>query len=78
MATRTLSARQAVADIRSGMDNPALMKRCHLSPDGLRSLFDKLIRAGGIDISELEGRLYPVSWEFVISRKPSLQGKDLT
>ena len=57
MAKRKISAKEAVADIRSGMDDPALMKKYNLPPDGLQSLFDKLIIAGFIDLSEMERRL---------------------
>ena len=42
MERRKISARAAVADIRSGMDDIALMKKYGLSANGVQSLFDKL------------------------------------
>jgi hypothetical protein len=57
MAKRKVSAREAVADIRQGMDDPALMKKYNLSTRGLQSLFDKLVAGGYIDLAEIEGRI---------------------
>jgi hypothetical protein len=57
MARRKISAKEAVADIRSGVGDRALMKKYGLSPDGLQSLFDKLVSTGFIDLGEMRNRL---------------------
>jgi len=57
MAKRKIVARQAVGDIRAGMDDSALMEKYSLSPSGLQSLFDKLVSAGLIDVSEMQDRM---------------------
>ncbi|MGB6064946.1 MAG: hypothetical protein WBG50_09060 [Desulfomonilaceae bacterium] len=57
MVKRAINAKQAVADIRSGMDDAALMNKHHLSAEGLQSLLDKLVKGGFIDLSEIAGRL---------------------
>ena len=57
MAKRAIKAKEAVADIRSGMDDAALMEKYHLSAEGLQSLFDKLVTGGFIDLSEIARRL---------------------
>ncbi len=57
MAKRSIKAKEAVADIRSGMDDAALMEKYHLSAEGLQSLFDKLVTGGFIDLSEIARRL---------------------
>ena len=54
---RAIKAREAVADIRSGMDDGALMEKYLLSVEGLQSLFDKLVTGGFIDLSEIARRL---------------------
>jgi hypothetical protein len=56
MGKRRVSAREALADIRSGMADAALMKKYKLLPRGLQSLFDKLIIGGLIDLAEMEQR----------------------
>ena len=57
MAKRAINAKHAVADIRSGMDDDALIAKYHLSAEGLQSLFDKLVTGGFIDLSEIARRL---------------------
>jgi hypothetical protein len=57
VAKRAIKAKEAVADIRSGMDDAALMEKYHLSAEGLQSLFDKLVTGGFIDLSEIARRL---------------------
>jgi hypothetical protein len=54
---RAVKAKEAVVDIRSGMDDAALMEKHHLSAEGLQSLFDKLVTGGFIDLSEIARRL---------------------
>jgi hypothetical protein len=53
MEKKKISAKDAVADIRSGMSDADLMGKYVLSNAGLQSLFDKLVTAGYIDLSEL-------------------------
>lgn len=57
MTKRKIAAKQAVADIRAGMDDSALMEKYSLSPSGLQSLFDKLVSAGLIDVAEMYDRM---------------------
>ncbi|MFC1835824.1 DUF4388 domain-containing protein, partial [Thermodesulfobacteriota bacterium] len=56
MATREISAKTVVADLRGGMDNGTLMAKYRLSPLGLNSLFRKLLFRGLITRYELLAR----------------------
>ena len=53
MEKKKISAKNAVADIRSGMSDADLMSKYALSNTGLQSLFDKLVTAGYIDLAEI-------------------------
>ena len=53
----SIRAQDAVKCIRSGMDDPSLMKRYRISAKGLRSLFRKLVAAGVMDQTELDRRI---------------------
>ena len=55
MGTR-VKAEEAQKDIRSGMDDRALMNKYELSPKGLQSLFEKLVAQGFLDRTEIEDR----------------------
>jgi hypothetical protein len=77
MERRKISAREAVADIRSGTDDTTLMKKYGLSPDGLQSLFDKLVKTGFIDLAEMQNRVTGFLGTVVIS-EADLQLKDRT
>jgi hypothetical protein len=57
MAKRKISAKEAVAAIRSGMNDSALMTEYGLARTGLQSLFDKLVTKGYLDLAEVQGRL---------------------
>lgn len=57
MSKRKISAKEAVADIRAGMDDCELMVKYQVTVGGLRSLFDKLVLAGAIDVAEIQGRV---------------------
>jgi hypothetical protein len=57
MAKRRIRAKEAVAAIRAGMDDSALMKEYGLAPSGLQSLFDKLITSGYLDLAEIQARM---------------------
>jgi hypothetical protein len=52
-----ISAEQFLADIRSGMDDEALMLRYHLIPRQLQSAFRQIINAGLVTPMELSRRL---------------------
>lgn len=49
----SISAKEAVACIKAGMDDLALMKRYGISATGLRSLFNKLLDSGYLKLDEL-------------------------
>lgn len=57
MLKKRVSAKEAAAAIRAGMDDTALMERYNLSSEGLQSLIDKLVHAGFVDLGEIENRL---------------------
>jgi hypothetical protein len=48
-----MDEKEFVRDIRSGMSNPQLMKKYGLSSDGLRRLFEILIKANVITLEDL-------------------------
>ena len=52
-----IDARDVLNDIRSGLDDTALMKKYRLSGAGLQSLFSKLTEAGLIKVADLEKRM---------------------
>jgi diguanylate cyclase (GGDEF)-like protein/PAS domain S-box-containing protein len=54
---RRIDAREALADIRCGMTDRALMKKYAISAAGLQSLFDKLLEAGFIGQLEIDERV---------------------
>jgi hypothetical protein len=49
MAKAKIDAKEALDDIRAGMDAVALMQKYSLSPKGLQSLFEKLAAEGLVD-----------------------------
>jgi hypothetical protein len=57
MTKRTIGAKQALDDIRSGMEDPELMEKYKLTARGLESLLSKLAQAGLIEEWELERRM---------------------
>jgi len=57
MAKPMIDARQAVEDIRSGLDDAALMKKHNLSAKGLHSLMRKLVLAGVLTQAEYDARV---------------------
>jgi len=52
MPERKVKAREVVADIRSGMDDSALMEKYKLTPRGLQNLFDELGYLGYLEQPE--------------------------
>ena len=61
MGKPSISAKDAIRDIRGGMDNAALMKKYGVSKVGLRSLMTKLVKARLLEQSEVDARL--AEWE---------------
>jgi hypothetical protein len=57
LAKRSIKAKEAVADIRSGVDDASLMETYYLSAERLQSLVDKLVTGGFIDLSDIARRL---------------------
>ncbi len=66
---RTINAKQAVIDIRSGMTSSDLMQKYHVSAKGLETLFRKLVDVGLLHEDELErlnegrARSKDVAWQ---------------
>jgi hypothetical protein len=56
-AKRRIEVDVALKDIRSGMDDAFLMEKYRVSARGLQSLFSKLVRAGAIQLAELDQRM---------------------
>ncbi len=56
-AKRRIEVDVALNDIRSGMDDASLMQKYRVSARGLQSLFSKLVRAGAIQLAELDQRM---------------------
>jgi len=56
MATRRISVKELVRDIRSGITDSELISKYHLSSDQLRNVFKKLIDAGVLKQSDLNAR----------------------
>lgn len=56
MPKRRLSAKEVLRDIRAGMDDAGLMEKYRLAPEGLQSVFRKLVEAGAISQSQLDQR----------------------
>ncbi len=54
---QTISAREAMRDVRAGLDDFALMKKYDLSPKGLQSLLNQLVKSGALSVQEVEGRM---------------------
>ena len=52
-----IKASEIVPDIRGGMSNLQLMEKYNLSPDGLRSVFTKLLHAKVLTVEQFEGRI---------------------
>ncbi len=56
MSKRQLSAREILLDIRSGMNDTALMEKHNLSFQGLQGVFTKLVESGALEQTELDDR----------------------
>jgi hypothetical protein len=56
MTKPVIDALDALLNIRAGMSDSQVMQKYNLSPKGLQSLFTKLVLAGAIKQSELDGR----------------------
>jgi hypothetical protein len=57
VAKRQIRVREALKDLRSGMNDVELMAKYHLAARGLQSLFQKLVEAGMLTRKELDARL---------------------
>jgi hypothetical protein len=78
MTKKRINPKEATADIQSGMDDSSLMKKYSLAPEGLQSLFDKLVTCGYLDVAEIQQRMPghvgtvsvadPVKQEAILSR----------
>jgi hypothetical protein len=64
-----ISAKQALDDIRAGMDESVLMKKYKLSPKGVQSLFKKLGQAGVIK--------YLNAHEIMVDLRSGISSEDL-
>ncbi len=53
----TISAKDAVMDVKSGLSDTALMMKYRLSARGLEHLFEQLLSAGLVDRNDIERRL---------------------
>jgi hypothetical protein len=53
---RKIKAKEFIGDLRSGMDDPSLMEKYSLTPEGLQKVFEKLIEADFITVLELHER----------------------
>ncbi len=53
---REIRAKEALGDIREGMDDLALMEKYKINDRGLRSLFRKMVAAGLLTQQEIDGR----------------------
>ncbi len=71
-----IDAKQAMEDIRAGMDDCDLMAKYHVSAKGLESLFDKLVKAGALDSSDLDKRHRAFSGTVIISRDLEIVSED--
>jgi hypothetical protein len=71
-----IDAKQAVEDIRAGMDDCDLMAKYQVSARGLESLLDKLVKAGALDTSELDKRHRAFSGTVIISRDLEIVSED--
>lgn len=56
MEKKRLSAKEVLKDIRAGMSDQELMDKYDLSPGGLQSLFEKLMKAGLLTQDHLDRR----------------------
>jgi PAS domain S-box-containing protein len=66
MSKPKVGAKEALTDIRAGMDDAALMKKYMLSAKGLHSLFKKLVDNGVLRQAEIEDRIVEPEGSLVI------------
>jgi len=53
VSQKKINATEIAGDIRQGMSNAELMRKHHVSSEGLHSLFKKLVTAGILNQSEI-------------------------
>ena len=56
MGKRKITARDVLADLEAGLDDPELMEKYKLTSEGLQSLFNKMLKARVITRAELDSR----------------------
>lgn len=57
MEKRRITAREILADVKTGVGDPVLMEKYKLSAQGLQSVFNKLLKAGVLTRQELDDRV---------------------
>jgi len=73
---RKISAKEMVADLRSGMDDAQLRQKYRLSQEAFESVCNKLINARAIDESEIRNRFtYAATGSSASHGKTPLQGR---
>jgi rubrerythrin len=83
MAKTTINAKEILADIKTGMDDAALMEKYQLSDKGLQSLFKKLADAGVLKQAEPENtgpepeESIHVAWKCPACAKPQTRQSDV-
>lgn len=83
MNKRRITAREVLADVRTGASDPALMEKYRLSAQGLQSVFQKLLKAGVLTREELDERV-PMSERtvdlglFICPACGNIQGKEFS
>jgi len=64
MTQRKISAKELLKDIRKGINDSELMKKYQVSQQGLHKLFQKLVAAGRLSQSDINGRFQPTKSEY--------------
>ncbi len=70
MGKPTVDAKEVLGDIQAGLSNAALKEKYKLSDSGLRSLFNKLVKAGLLSWTDLDARLPPPTSKPALEPQP--------
>ncbi len=73
MEKQRISAKTVLADIRAGMTDADLMEKHGISPRGLASLFQKLVKASLLEESEIADRVPVTKSVETLSRCPACE-----
>ena len=82
MTKKTVSGKEILADIKSGMDNTALIQEYGFSDKGLQSVFKKLVDAGILKQEEVDkgtvqpGQSVEVAWKCPACGMPQTKQSD--